>query len=118
MKNLEVMAHAEELRLQQLLQMQFWHRRHSMDPNDESSGAFQSNNEALPYHWELTKGLRLHPWQEHCINSWFAAGRRGVMKVVTGAGKTILALAIAERLQQTQAPNLRVAVVVPTVVLL
>ncbi len=40
------------------------------------------------------------------------------MKVVTGAGKTILALAIAERLQQTRVPLLLVAIVVPTVVLL
>ena len=53
-----------------------------------------------------------------CVERWFAAGRRGVIKVVTGAGKTILALAIAERLQQTLVPDLRVAIVVPTIVLL
>src|SRR4029077_548407 len=43
---------------------------------------------------------------------------RGVIKVVTGAGKTILALGIIERLQQTAIPDLRVAIVVPTIVLL
>jgi superfamily II DNA or RNA helicase len=60
----------------------------------------------------------LHDWQTECVQSWFKSGKRGVIKVVTGAGKTILALAIAEKLQQTAAPNLRVAIVVPTVVLL
>jgi superfamily II DNA or RNA helicase len=41
-----------------------------------------------------------------------------VVKVVTGAGKTTLALAIIERLQQTTISDLRVAIVVPTIVLL
>ena len=41
-----------------------------------------------------------------------------MVKVVTGAGKTTLALAIIERLQQTTVSDLRVAIVVPTVVLL
>src|SRR5204863_4917453 len=68
--------------------------------------------------WDLTRGLTLHDWQETCVESWFKSGKRGVIKVVTGAGKTILALAIAQRLQQTERPSLRVAVVVPTVVLL
>ncbi|MBI3468557.1 MAG: DEAD/DEAH box helicase [Planctomycetes bacterium] len=60
----------------------------------------------------------MHEWQEECIQAWFQAGKRGVLKVVTGAGKTVLALAIAERLQQTERSDLRVAVVVPTIVLL
>ncbi len=72
----------------------------------------------LPAKWELTQGLNLHAWQQECVESWFAAGMRGVIKVVTGAGKTVLALAIAERLQQTHEPRLLVAVVVPTIVLL
>jgi superfamily II DNA or RNA helicase len=60
----------------------------------------------------------LHPWQQECVEAWFNAGKRGVLKVVTGAGKTILALAIAERLQRVAVRDLRVAIVVPTVVLL
>ncbi|MGZ6617935.1 MAG: DEAD/DEAH box helicase family protein [Solirubrobacteraceae bacterium] len=51
------------------------------------------------------------------IRRRFAAGRRGTIKVVTGAGKTLLALAIAERLQRED-PDLRAAVVVPTIVLM
>jgi len=60
----------------------------------------------------------LHQWQEECVDAWFQGRKRGVLKVVTGAGKTILALAIAERLQRTERASLRVAIVVPTIVLL
>jgi superfamily II DNA or RNA helicase len=74
--------------------------------------------DTIPQSWDLTRGLVLHDWQETCVEAWFRSGKRGVMKVVTGAGKTILALAIAERLQQTERPDLRVAIVVPTIVLL
>ena len=109
----------EELRLQQLLQMQFWHRKH---PDAESIQEASANRGAellgLPEKWELTRGIELHSWQNECVDNWFAAGHRGVIKVVTGAGKTILAIAIAERLQQAHVPDLRVAIVVPTIVLL
>jgi len=73
--------------------------------------------EDRPERWVLTWGVQLHHWQEEAIGSWFGAGRRGTIKVVTGAGKTVVALAIAERLQR-QDPELRVAVVVPTIVLM
>jgi superfamily II DNA or RNA helicase len=66
----------------------------------------------------LTRGLELHQWQKACVDAWFDNGKRGVIKVVTGAGKTILALGIAEKLQQSDRPSLHVAIVVPTVVLL
>ena len=116
MENPGALLPAEELLLQQLLQTQFWNER-------QAGAAVVRDAEVaamapLPARWELTQGLDLHAWQKECVESWFAAGRRGVIKVVTGAGKTFLALAIAERLQQEHAPNLRIAIVVPTVVLL
>ena len=74
--------------------------------------------EKLPKDWELTRGITLHSWQKECVEDWFSAGKRGIIKVVTGAGKTMLALAIIERLQQRVTPDLRVAIVVPTTVLL
>ena len=52
------------------------------------------------------------------MECWFKEGCRGTVKVVTGGGKTLLGLAIAERLHNTINPELRVAVVVPTVVLM
>jgi superfamily II DNA or RNA helicase len=113
---------AERLQLQQLLQMDFWSRRRASEGASEQEPSLASgsgeNTFDLPKQWELTRGLDLHPWQQQCVDAWFSAGRRGVLKVVTGAGKTILALAIAEKLQQTTERDLRVAIVVPTVVLL
>ena len=111
----------EELELQQLQQIAFWQ---NSDPLTLEAGSQDSTPiavhgmQALPKHWDLTRGLVLHDWQSECVDKWFAAGRKGVVKVVTGAGKTVLALAVIERLQQTVQPDLRVAVVVPTVVLL
>jgi superfamily II DNA or RNA helicase len=102
-ENPGLMTPADELQLQQLLQMQFWQRRHSDAPTiGQSLAADAIDSEFLPKHWELTRGITLHSWQQRCVDAWFTEGRRGVIKVVTGAGKTILALAIAERLQQTQ----------------
>jgi superfamily II DNA or RNA helicase len=66
--------------------------------------------------WQTIKDISLYPWQQEAIDKWFV-DKRGTMKVVTGAGKTILALAIIERLQHEN-PELRVAIVVPTIVLL
>ena len=112
------MQPVDELHLQQLLQMQFWQSR-SPDPRKLAQApAAQPDLAALPKEWELTRGITLHSWQEQCVEGWFKAGQRGVIKVVTGAGKTVLALAIIEKLQRNAAPDLRVAIVVPTIVLL
>lgn len=70
-----------------------------------------------PGPWNLISGLTLAPWQREAVDAWFEAGKRGTVKVVTGAGKTIVALAIAERLQRSD-PELRVAIVVPTIMLM
>lgn len=110
---------AERLELQQLLQIDFWSRRGASEgPRAQQPAPTSDNRPGLPERWELTRGIDLHPWQKQCVDAWFEAGRKGVLKVVTGAGKTILALAIAEKLQRDTAPDLRVAIVVPTVVLL
>lgn len=116
-----LLSQEEELQLQQLLQARFWQERgRAARP---VSKKVQGEDPAsvltpLPDEWELTKGVTLHDWQRRCVDAWFANGRRGVIKVVTGAGKTILALAIAQRLQREEMRGLRVAVVVPTTVLL
>lgn len=90
-------------------------------PEDKKS----SNEDALidaraktiPEKWQLTKSIALYEWQRACVDRWFEQ-KRGTIKVVTGAGKTVLALAIAEQLQNTSVPELRVAIVVPTIVLM
>jgi len=111
----------EELKFQQFQQIDFW-RNQSEAQNEVPSGELPAVAEekavSLPSRWELTRDLVLHNWQSSCVDGWFGANKRGVVKVVTGAGKTTLALAIIERLQQTTASDLRVAIVVPTIVLL
>ncbi|MCB1066193.1 MAG: DEAD/DEAH box helicase [Verrucomicrobiae bacterium] len=72
----------------------------------------------LPQNWELTRGINLFDWQSQAIDKWFAEGHRGTMKVVTGGGKTLLALALAERIQNNEDTDVCLAVVVPTIVLM
>lgn len=63
--------------------------------------------------------LKLYPWQEECLDAWSAHGSRGIVNVVTGAGKTVLALAAMDRLTRALAPGrLKVKIVVPTTSLL
>jgi superfamily II DNA or RNA helicase len=109
----------DELLLQQLVQARFWQEKHEAldhqfpDPLSDNTLA----QALIPNQWKLTKGIALHGWQKNAVNAWIGNGKRGVIKVVTGAGKTVLALAIAEQLQHEKS-ELRVAVIVPTTVLL
>lgn len=66
--------------------------------------------------------LRLYPWQEECLELWKEADFHGIVNVVTGAGKTVLALAasayLKEYLADADGPEksaLRVRIVVPSV---
>lgn len=60
--------------------------------------------------------MELYRWQKQCLKAWEENGRRGIVHVVTGAGKTAFALAALDRMRQ-QFPEVRVKVVVPTVAL-
>ena len=57
--------------------------------------------------------LRLYDWQKECLQLWFDNGCKGIVNVVTGAGKTALAAAAIERLLITDKKTLRVKIVVP-----
>ena len=108
----------ERLTLHQLKLVE-WAEGHSKTdasviPEPSANG---EREDLVPGSWVLTRDIQLAPWQQSARDSWFAAGRRGTIKVVTGAGKTIVALAIAEQLQHED-PDLRVAIVVPTIVLM
>ncbi len=92
-------------------------RKRFVDEDIESSD-HDKQPSVVPEKWELTKGIEPYAWQQKCIDNWFAAGGRGTVKVVTGGGKTLLALAIAERVQNTKDNDLRLAIVVPTIVLM
>ncbi len=58
----------------------------------------------------LPLSLQLRQYQRQAINSWFANNGRGTLKMATGSGKTITALAIACELYQQI--NLQVLLVV------
>jgi superfamily II DNA or RNA helicase len=112
-----ILGNDEQLKLLQLQQLHDWASRHP-PPDIESSSADEVNlTGRLPGRWSFLSGVQLYDWQQSAVQQWFAAGNRGIIKVVTGAGKTMLALAAAERLQGLH-PNLRMAIVVPTIVLL
>ena len=118
MRELNQLSQGERLILHQLRLLE-WAEGYSKKerPVDRDSAIVGEQEYQVPSLWRLTKNVRLTPWQEDARDSWFAAGGRGTIKVVTGAGKTIVALAIAERLQH-QDPDLRVAIVVPTIALM
>jgi len=44
--------------------------------------------------------LQLRPYQERAVTSWFEENGRGTLKMATGSGKTITALAIAAKLYE------------------
>jgi superfamily II DNA or RNA helicase len=114
-----VLTDSEVLKLQQLSQLSYWSQIHQI-PKDSGRTSPEITDEqktAPPKRWQLLGDLRLYDWQQQAISAWQAAGNRGIIKVVTGAGKTMLALGVMERLQNHLCPNLRVVIVVPTVVL-
>jgi len=65
----------------------------------------------------LPAGVALYEWQKECLPLWLSKGR-GTIKVATGGGKTMFALAAAEKLQNECEPDLRLVVVVPTIPLM
>ncbi len=58
--------------------------------------------------------MQLYPWQKACLQAWEKNSYRGIVNVVTGAGKTVFALAAIDRLIQKE-PDLQIKVVVPTI---
>lgn len=69
---------------------------------------------------EPTASLHLYPWQEECLRSWHANHFRGIVNVITGAGKTVLALAASVYLKSFLAASsdpkpLRTKIIVPSV---
>jgi len=69
--------------------------------------------------WKLN--IELYRWQKEAKKIWWENNGRGIVKVVTGAGKTIFALAIISDLYNLEAyknNGLRTIIIVPTMVLL
>ena len=109
---------AEALRLHQLRLLEWMLTAERKQFVDDSPPAVPQEPAVMPDVWKLTEGVEPLPWQQECIAKWRMKKGRGTVKVVTGAGKTLLALFIAELLQNTEDRDLHVAVIVPTIVLL
>jgi superfamily II DNA or RNA helicase len=60
--------------------------------------------------------MSLRKWQSEALERWISNGQRGVVKVVTGGGKTVFALECAKKFL-SQDPDGRIVVVVPTLTL-
>ena len=58
--------------------------------------------------------MKLYGWQTDCLDQWTRSNYMGIVNVVTGAGKTVFALAAIDRLR-AQFQELRVRVVVPSI---
>lgn len=116
-KNIPVFTESDQLLLHQLRLMEWLDSNKEVEKKEEKT-EYEGGVEVLPEKWELTRGIRLYPWQNQCIDKWFEVGGRGTVKVVTGGGKTLLALGIIERLHNMKEQNLHVAIIVPTIVLM
>lgn len=104
----------EELLCHNLETKKFWLKK--AKAQEKAKAEVEKEVKLLPAKWKMLNKITLYPWQKEAVDAWFK-NKKGTIKVVTGAGKTILALAIIEKLQK-QEKDLHVAIVVPTVVLL
>ena len=66
------------------------------------------------YEKGVAVAVKLYAWQKECLENWFAGGTHGIVNVVTGAGKTVMAIAAIRRLDRELPGILRVRIVVPT----
>lgn len=67
--------------------------------------------------WQLN--YELYRWQKQCKKAWKGNSGKGIVKVITGAGKTVVALSLIEELfDRYQSGGLKTVVVVPTTALL
>ena len=67
---------------------------HDPEESGEEQGAVVSEGPQLP------DGIALRAYQQEAIDNWYRAHGRGTLKMATGSGKTITALAAAARLYQ------------------
>ena len=61
----------------------------------------------------MNREIKLYSWQKECRDIWVNNNTRGIIQVVTGAGKTIFALSCLEKLPR----KTKIKIVVPTVAL-
>lgn len=113
------------LRLLQLMTRRAMAERRSRaeDQNVDNLDSDVSQREMPPLpglseRWQLIPDMvSLYDWQRECLPLWMTHGR-GTVKVATGGGKTLFALAVAQQLQNDREHDLRLVIVVPTIPLM
>lgn len=58
-----------------------------------------------------------YKWQRECVEQWFAHGCRGIVEVITGAGKTHMAMLAMRALLEACGTEIRTFILVPRVAL-
>lgn len=112
------LSDSDRLLLHQLRLMEWMATGRKRPVDDAQESASHDDLTGIPEIWRLTNSIAPLAWQQECIAMWRKNKGHGTAKVVTGAGKTLLALFIAELLQNTEDKDLRIAIVVPTIVLM
>lgn len=107
-----------QLQAQRAIAERFERQRRVVCPDDTAPVPEGTAAPNLPEQWRLVpEGVSLFAWQSECLPVWLKHGK-GTIKVATGGGKTLFALAAAQALQNQRVPELRVVVVVPTIPLM
>ncbi len=115
----------DRLRLLHLMTRRAMAERRDREGRRQEGADSESNQESqeplatvIPQRWRLVpEGVTLYDWQRECLPLWLRTGR-GTIKVATGGGKTLFALAAAQQLQNEREHDLRLVVVVPTIPLM
>jgi superfamily II DNA or RNA helicase len=112
----EVFDGKAKLHLLQLLARRNMAERLQRSPEPQDlKGQVADAIHAVPARWQLLpQETALYDWQKECLPLWLKAGR-GTVKVATGGGKTVFALAAGQALQNESEHDLRLVVVVPSI---
>ena len=118
-RNTKYFSQKNQLHLLQLRARKAVHE--NRNPDDENKRESEEIRQAqlVPREWRLIpKGIDLYRWQEECLDMWKKYNFRGTVKVATGGGKTLFALAAAQFVQNNREQQLCLVIVVPTIVLM
>ena len=74
-----------------------WRKAHGIEPSPAEPGVPRTTALRIPSHLAYETGSFAH--QGKAVKAWEAAGRRGILEMATGAGKTITSMICAARLQ-------------------
>ncbi len=118
-RNTKYFSQKDQLHLLQLRARKAVHE--NRNPDDENKRESEEFRQAqlVPREWRLIpKGIDLYRWQEECLVVWKKNDFKGTVKVATGGGKTLFALAAAQFVQNNREQQLCLVIVVPTIVLM